>query len=302
MVIVVYNSHMDFANQQGQNLGAKPLSVQVATEADEADILRLIGTAQYVHMSADWSISADWWQQHGVAIASRGDALKAAIAASCEPRPIAWLRAIAIDMGEPGYALRKVLPTLADAMRQQSASQLVCMSAYRWLDRELSRLGFTVADEIESMENQQLMLEPGAAITVAIRDVVSADFPTLFALDQQAFDNPIWWQSVRHFERASVDALSFTVAEINGQVAGYQLSVQSASRSAHIVRLSVSPTFQSVGVGRSLMTHTIRTFMQHGLTKATLNTQIGNESSHRLYERFGFTSSDQRFKVWAKPL
>lgn len=278
------------------------LLTRLATQVDEPEILRLIGQAEHVHMSADWSSAEDWWAQGGVAVCTRDGRMRGVMAATCEPTPIAWLRAIAVDMDDPSYAIRELLPKIQTIMRLTGAHQIACMAANRWVDRALAACEFEQWSEIESMRKSVMTLPSNASIDVAVRGVVSADFPHLFALDQRAFSDPIWWQSIRHFERAAPEAVSFTAAIVDGTIAGYQLTVQASSRGAHIVRISVDPAMQGRGIGRSLMTHTLRDLDQRGFKKVTLNTQIDNVASHRLYRQFGFQPTGQRFKVWSYPL
>lgn len=293
---------MELANGRSKKLGSNVLTLRCADEADEADIFRLLNNASYAHTSADFSISADLWEQRGVFVAERQNTLKAALATSCEPQPVAWIRSVAVDMSDPGYAMRKLLPMAVDAMRKQGAHCLACMSINRWLDIELERNGFSLAADLESLERPHEPLPSDASISVLVRDVTSADLAQLFALDQRAFPNPIWWQSERQLARALKAAASFTLAEVDGVIAGYQMGVQSGSRAAHMVRMSVDPACQGRGVGGSLMTHAIRRYQRRNLHKISLNTQLDNDASHRLYKRFGFQSAGQQFRVWSHAL
>ncbi|HFC11286.1 MAG TPA: GNAT family N-acetyltransferase, partial [Anaerolineae bacterium] len=235
---------MDSANWGSQKLGATALKISVAAPRDQAAITQLIKQAEYVHGNADWSISADWWQQQGAFIATRDNKLQAFIAATCDPAPVAWLRTLVIGMSEPAYAMRKLLPPVLVGMREAGARLLACLSPYAWLDAGLAKHGFRVATVIEEMVRDSAEIPPDTKINVLIRQAGSADIAPIIALDKKAFIDPIWWLSASQLGRAAEEAFSFTVAENAGKIVGYQLSLQESPAHAHIVRLSVDPTAQ----------------------------------------------------------
>jgi RimJ/RimL family protein N-acetyltransferase len=51
-----------------------------------------------------------------------------------------------------------------------------------------------------------------------------------------------------------------------------------------------------------LLDNALRAFWQSGAERVTLNTQTGNRSSRRLYQRFGFEPTGDLMRVWELPL
>ena len=293
---------MESANLTAPKLGSNRLSVRGADEGDEAEIFRLMGRAEHVHLHADWSISADYWQQSGSVVAERNGDLVGFIAATQDPPPIAWIRVLAVAMAEPHYALRTMLPTVICGLRAEGAQTLAVMSASDWIDDEFPRLGFAANHAIEEMIKHDMTIPDVQLGNVIVRSVDSADFSTLAKLDQTSFVDPIWWQSARQFKRAQTDAISFTIAEFNDKAVGYQMSVKGASRQAHLVRMAIDRHYHGHGIASALLAHALRDFDRLGLKKVTLNTQTDNTASHRLYRRFGFETTGKVFKVWTKEI
>ncbi len=293
---------MESASSNAPNLGSNFALPRVATEEDEAEIFRMLDNAPYSHFHADWSISADFWLQSGSALCERNGSPIGFIAATLEPPPIAWIRSLAISLNEPNYPLRTLLSFITPKLRIVGAKSLAILSANRWVNEAMPLQGFETSVAIEEMIKEDLALPALPDSRVRIRSVDSADFALLAQLDQRAFSNPIWWHSERHLRRAYSDAISYSIAELDGKAVGYQLSIRSGSRQAHLVRLVIDQAYQGQGIASTLLASAIADFSQLGITKISLNTQTDNQASHRLYRRFGFEPTGISYPVWTKPI
>ena len=301
------------ANEQARNraeisaetsppIGSEQLTIRSISEDDSAEILRLVERAEWVHLHADWTLATDWWESDGGLLAMRHGRIVGMVVASLDPAPVAWIRAIAIDMAEPAYALRKLLDAVVPRSRTSGADCLACMSVAAWVNEAMRDNQYDVASELESMTLTDFKLLDSTQGGFVIRDVSSAESTKLAELDRMTFDNPLWRLSARQLERAINDAYSCTMAEQDGQIIGYQLSLRSRRKEAHIVRMTVNPSWHGRGVASSLLTHTLNTFHTDSITTVTLNTQTDNTASQRLYKRFKFEPTGQRFNVWTKSL
>ncbi len=113
----------------------------------------------------------------------------------------------------------------------------------------------------------------------------------------------IWRLSRSSLENAFTQSLSYDVALSNGEPVGYQISVRGYNhKSAHLVRITVHPDFQGKGVGSALLTRTMEGYRQQGIESVSLNTQIDNIASHRLYERFEFTEVGDQIPLYMRIL
>ncbi|MEW5959537.1 MAG: GNAT family N-acetyltransferase, partial [Chloroflexota bacterium] len=111
----------------------------------------------------------------------------------------------------------------------------------------------------------------------------------------------IWQKTVHKFSEALAMGDSLMLAEINGQVVGYEWC-EIHPRQAHLNRLAVHPDYQGRGIGAQLLHRALSDVRARGVHKITLNTQEHNHRSIALYQRFGFELTGQRLPVLVKTL
>jgi ribosomal protein S18 acetylase RimI-like enzyme len=133
-------------------------------------------------------------------------------------------------------------------------------------------------------------------VAVNVRPAGRADHPAIIAADLGAFQSP-WQMSPELIELAMARADLLTVAEVDGQMVGYQLTTPS-HQGAHLARLAVLPAWQGRGIGGALVSHLVDHYMRRGAREVTVNTQDSNAASLALYRRFGFTLTQTRFPVY----
>lgn len=273
---------------------------------DENIILRLSDNAPYVHLHPDYSTFDDWLTSRAALIQTRNDKIRGLLVALCDPPPIAWLRVIVIDQHEPAYPLRKLIAAANVRLHETDASHLACLSSSRWLDEELPKLGFTVGQEIVGMEWEPTLLgsleiRPKPP-TLTIRKVKSDDFAQLIAVEHAAFDDPLWWSSQVQMERAAQGSINFDVAEIDDEIVGFTFGVWTGRREAHIVRIAVLSQMRGLGIGAALLQTALQGYAAERFQHVTLNTQQDNVAAHRLYTKFGFKMTGDRFGIWVRQL
>jgi ribosomal protein S18 acetylase RimI-like enzyme len=137
---------------------------------------------------------------------------------------------------------------------------------------------------------------------VGIRPAQAADLTELARLEVGAFE-PLW----RHSEGGLVGALNhartFDVAEQDGRLVAFQYCVDGFdATSIHLVRITVGRETQGQGVGSALLAHALQNAWRMGYERVTLNTQLDNLSSRRLYRKFGFREIGEEVPVWGLAL
>jgi ribosomal-protein-alanine N-acetyltransferase len=240
------------------------------------------------------------------------------LVALCDPPPIAWLRVVAIDQHEPAYPLRKLISAACARLQTTDATLLACLSSSRWLDEALPKLGFTLGQEIVGMEwgpsastlewPESLAprdvgeREANKLSQLTIRTVREDDFTQLVALEHAAFDDPLWWSSLTQMARAAKGAVNFDVAEVASQIVGFTFGAWTGRQEVHIVRIAVAPAARQQGIGAALLHNALEGYLSEQFQYVTLNTQSDNIAAHRLYERFGFRQTGDRFSIWVMPV
>lgn len=128
------------------------------------------------------------------------------------------------------------------------------------------------------------------------------DVAAVLEIDGAAFDG--FW---RFDESSLADALAATprtrwrVARAGGTVCGYAISGR-AGRRGFVQRLAVAPGHQGHGLGRRLLFDGLGWMYRHGVSRAVVNTQVGNERALALYLSAGFEEDPSGLSVLAAGL
>jgi ribosomal protein S18 acetylase RimI-like enzyme len=306
---------MEMANlwlKQGQSVRR----LRVARPEDAAGLTRLLREAALLHTHVDWRPPVDWLGSAGFVVqeappASAGGraltarlfgprvSLQACLAVAADPPPAAWVRVAALAEANDVLAtLGGLLAAVQDYLRATAVTQLAWLPTEEWPNAWLSRLGFARINAIATYKKDDADAPaPPPVAGLAIRPARAADLETLAAIEVDAFE-PIWRHSAGAMALARNQASSFDVAELDGEIVGFQFST-GRRYYAHLARMTIAPCVQGRGVGSALLAHTIDGYRRSGLRAVTLNTQVDNVASQRLYRRFGFRPTGERLPVWA---
>jgi len=305
---------MELANLWARERG-NPDDIRVATKADAGAILRLLHTAVYSHIHVDWHLPGDWIGSPGFVVIPKAEnpsrsnsltaklfqdrvELVACLAATPDPLPAAWLRIAAIrDEVAAEPTLTRMLAQVVPVLHHQGVTQLAWLAVEEWPNSVLPKLGFSLGNHIETYVKEDRQLPEVASVPgLIIRQVYSTDFEALAQLEEASFA-PMWRQSAQALAIARPQSLSFDVALLDDEIVGYQLSAK-AEAGAHLVRLTVHPKKQGFGIGSALLKHAFAYYYRQGLYNVSLNTQVENSASQKLYLKFGFRPSQQRLPIW----
>ncbi|WP_420631556.1 GNAT family N-acetyltransferase [Candidatus Leptofilum sp.] len=287
--------------------------IRKAEKSDAEAVHHLLKTAVYTHLHVDWYLPGDWIGSPGFVVLPKpktnqnsltaklfqsSSDIGACLIATPDPLPAAWVRVAAIDKAENGKeTLANLLLNVLPVLRQQGVTQLAWLTVEAWPSEWLPAWGFYRDSEIETYVKEDRTLPPSPDVpSLTIRQVYSTDYDSLAALEAASFA-PIWQQSARALAVARPQSLSFDVALLGDEIVGYQLSAR-AEAGAHLVRLTVHPEKQGLGVGTALLRHAFSYYYRRGLYKVSLNTQVENYDSQKLYQRFGFVPTQQRLPIW----
>lgn len=291
-------------------------TTRLATNKDTEQIWRLFHEAMYTHTHADWHVLGDWLGTPGFVV-SEGpgaakstsmfghltDELMACFAVGADPLPAFWVRFAAIRRTPHaqdilGAMLEAVMPFL----RESGAETLGWLAVESWPDELLPALGFRRANWITTFIKDGVDTPPVETSEVTVRPVLIGEMEALAEIEVAAFE-PLWRYSAGGLRLAYRHAICFDVALIAEKIVGFQYSVSnSAGAGAHLVRITVHPAFQGMGVGSALLQAAFGTYRRRGLNRVSLNTQLDNIASHRLYEKFGFYRTGDQLPIWVLDL
>lgn len=291
--------------------------IRTATPNDRSDIYQLMRTAAYYHVHLDWRPAVDWLGHPGFVVQSvshptpewttkqvlfPSSDLEACLAVTDDPAPAAWVRLVCLrQASDPVNTLTHLLDAAILPLMKMGIEEIGWLAIEPWPNRWLSQIGFNRIHEIETFHKDDLMgMDMPSLPGLTIRPICPEDMERLAEIEVAAFA-PLWRHSPLGFSYALRQAFSFHVAEWYGRIVGFQFSTRSDNH-AHLARMTVDPTYQGHGIGRALLIHALEDYRRHGLRHISLNTQTDNLPSQRLYRKFGFKPTGQRFPVWCRNL
>ena len=306
---------MEIANGRTQQ-AEKLRGVRSARRCDAGAITALLQNAPHTHIHADWHYPADWLGSPGFVVvdetgkkASSGSMTNrlfgpqariiACLAVAADPPPAAWVRVAAVSetVNAPA-ALAEMFSSIDEYLQQTAVSQLGWLLVEPWPQSWIRELGFEKIGSVrtfvrEGTETPNFRSLPG----LHFRPVKADDLESLARIETAAFQ-PLWRNSAAGLSLAIQHAFSFDVVVYEDRVVGYQCSTL-MRQGAHLSRITIDPVMQGNGIGSALLAHAINGYRLRGVETISLNTQLDNLHSKRLYERFGFKPIGQRFPVWA---
>lgn len=273
------------------------MEVRRGTTADLEDVQELLRHSWQVHLQIPMEDLEKWALDGPFFVALLGRCLYGVILAIERQPEISMIGAAALD---DDWTLKPfldlVLPRLTAELRARGVDALVHMGYTPWFGEVLLDYGFTLCEQVITLEKTDRVLPPGQDWEGHIRQARRQDLPTLVEIDRAAFV-PMWRNSLRSLTNTLLQVSSFTVAEVGGRIAGYQFSHRDEWQ-GHVSRLAVHPDFQHLGVGATLLTTAIRELWSQGATIISLNTQHDNYVSQKLYRRFGFEPTGESVPIF----
>jgi ribosomal protein S18 acetylase RimI-like enzyme len=274
------------------------LKLRMADPSDHSALNHLITDEYYVHKHLDWRPPLEWLGYQPFFVLESNHRIQAALACPPEPPEVAWIRLFAcsstIDLE---LAWQSLLDACSHPLPDSHHSTMAILSLHEWVSILAQESGFLHYQDIIVFEWQgtlpsQLPLAPG----VVLRQMEHGDIPAVAAVDRLAFE-PLWQISLDALNRSFHHASYATVAELDGEIIGYQISTHTY-QSAHLARLAVRPNLQRRYIGYSLVEDLQRKYKQRGIWHITVNTQSNNLASQSLYQKMSFRKNGDVFPVY----
>ena len=267
------------------------------------ELMNLLQTDEYLHIHLDWSSVDEWLSDSDTPIflAFQDRILVGAMAGSPALDGSAWLRLIALSHRVDTDSLLAALwPVLKADLVTKGINEVAVLALRPWIVPHIGQLGFTFRDSIVTLRRESKDVPPPLRSDVKVRNADWREAPTVAGVDHAAFSS-IWQLSSSSLQQAARSSSSFTVAELDNHIVGYQISTLYRD-GAHLARLATLPAVQGTGIGGVLLTELIQYFIRRGVYSVSVNTQQTNTKSLRLYQRFGFDFTGLNMDVWSSSL
>ena len=272
---------------------ARPLTID-----DLSLVTRLLRTSEYVYQRFTLEELPALLQHYPAVGALEGHTLHGFLLSQTVNAPSAWLGGFGVNWTE-SRAYISLLDTLLEAIIPLLASRGVRHLHYSgndmhddWLRDVLLTRGFRPFRLLYAYDKFDFSIPSPGNQQVKIRPFEPRDLPAILAIEQACFED-FWRYDARSFEDIAATHPYFVVAELNGNVVGYQYNALD-SEYGYLVRIAVHPRAEGRGVGSRLMVEAIRYFQRARVAKIVLNTEESNTRAQALYEWFGFHEAAPR--------
>ncbi|MDE2948489.1 MAG: GNAT family N-acetyltransferase [Chloroflexota bacterium] len=283
-------------------LGAR-LKISACERQHRSALLELARRSLWTHKHLDWHSAEQWLNREmgHVALAWQGDQLLGYIGLSQPIDGWSWIRLLGIRDGRmPGRVVRELWEAAEARCAAQGISNVLILMIANWLPAYLRERGFSHADDIITMSRIGGSPPAAPAMPLQIRAAHDEDMDSILRIDRLAFAPP-WQLTESDMWQARRDASSLTAAELDGELIAYQLSTRQ-DNVGHLARLAVHPAYRRQGIASALLQRLIVDFKRQNLTELSVNTQLSNPASQRLYERHGFFRNGYDIELWRKQL
>lgn len=200
------------------------------------------------------------------------------------------LRAVAFRHNHrPEIELGRLMEMIVREQTETYSVQYLCYGGEHWLSSALKDSGFEQVEAVQFYQLDRLRARlqslPAYPSELTFAPLSPALLDEVATLDAATFE-PLW-----HFGRRDLFELLMRGrmhgAWWNGKLAGYSAVCANTHSEAQLARLAVHPDFQGRGIGRALVSDSIR-YAAESFSVLVLNTQVNNSRSQSLYRSMGF--------------
>lgn len=280
--------------------------VRSLTEADVSHVNRLLLTSEYVYQRFTIEELPTLLKHYPAVGLFHGESMSGFLLSQTVDPPSAWIAGFCVSWTESRAYLTildMLLPQLEGVLRAKAVRYLHYSGNDEdadWLRSAFLQRGFFPYRHLYAYDKVDFTIPTHGNQRVTIRAMRESDIPALLTIEQACFED-LWRYDAISFKDIVATHPYFVVAELDGQVVGYQFNALDGNY-GYLVRIAVHPSVNSQGIGARLMAEAIRFFARERVQRIMLNTQEENVHAHRLYEWFGFERIEQRGFVLRKML
>lgn len=117
-----------------------------------------------------------------------------------------------------------------------------------------------------------------------LRPMAEADLPRIHRIELASYEHP-WSQG--NFADSLQAGYSMWVREAGGEIIGYYVMMAAAGE-AHLLNLTIAPSWRRHGLGRDLLEHCLARACDHKASSMFLEVRMSNDAAIGLYHGSGF--------------
>lgn len=273
-------------------------SVRKATREDQKELANLIHFGTFVHRHLDWRPPLEWLGSQPFLVLEKDERIVGALACPPDPASVVWIRLfVAYDERELLGNWKQLWAEAHEMITPDADLEVAAIPLQKWFQNMLEKSQFESSTRVVMLiwDNGVIPQEQPSP-TVSLRPMNFDDLVQVEVLDKLSFGS-IWHNSRLSLEYAFRQAAIATIAEIDDEMVGYQIST-GMQMGGHLARLATHPAYQRQGIGYTILRDLMVQFRQRGALRLTVNTQDDNIGSIALYENAGFTRTGETYPVY----
>lgn len=273
-------------------------SIRQANSSDQKQLANLIHFGTLVHRHLDWRPPLEWIGHDPFLVLEEDNHLVAALACPPDPPSVVWIRLfVAYDEENLVVSWSQLWSQALEMISPDPDLQVAAIPLQNWFQRLLKASQFQTTTDVVMLIWDNGKIPPAQpSPEISIRPMTIDDLSQIEVLDKTAFGS-LWHNSQTSLEYAFEQAAFATIADIDGDIVGYQISTY-MQMGAHLARLATHPQYQRQGIGNAILRDLLMQFKQRGAMRITVNTQEDNLASIALYENAGFTRTGETYPVY----
>lgn len=126
----------------------------------------------------------------------------------------------------------------------------------------------------------------------SIRKMILADLEQVVAIDQVSFSLP-WPPRSFQFELTDNPASRCWVVELDNKIIAMIVSWLILDE-LHVATIATHPEFRRQGIGKTLLTHALKSAREEGVVRSFLEVRASNQAAIEMYKSFGFIEDGRR--------
>ncbi|HEY60509.1 MAG TPA: GNAT family N-acetyltransferase [Anaerolineae bacterium] len=272
---------------------------RAANKSDYSQLAVFLNSRIKIHRHLDWRATLDWLGYQPFWILEQNSHIQALLAFPPDIPDVYWVRLFAVSCAYSAEKTwDKLFPKALKSQPFKPESTIVILAYLDWLKEILLTRGWQERQRVILLKWSgsfpETLKNPKGII---IRPMLYSDLQQVARIDHVSFES-IWRHSTNAIMRAFGQSSYSTVAEHEEKVIAYQISHSEILR-AHLARLAIVPDFRNKGIGTALVQDMLSHFHKLWIGEITVNTQLNNYASIRLYKKLGFTITKESYPILA---
>lgn len=264
----------------------------------QTELLNFINSPVLAYEHLDWFSSKSRLTEQSTFCLYSSEKLEAILSVAPETQDFSWLRFFFTRRdGRHSTYFNLLLEHALMWLKNNGVPRLFSLATSGWFENLLIIKGFHVQNRVISLVNSQISGSlPYSSSDLVIRPMRLCDLPEIEALDRLCFSPP-WQLNDLSLEKCYISSEYSSLAAVAGKPIAYQITTRFLDN-LHLARLAVDPKMRGKEIAKALLMDLSAHFEDGNINSFSVNTQLDNHPSLRLYNSLGFKQEGSLIPVY----